>query len=117
MEKLICMESSLKDMEEIILNKKEFINEIAKRCNISTYVIEEHFNVMAEIIAEKLIVGENVEIPKLGKFHMVKRKELIGKNLFGECEKQLEACTYPSFKIFKPLKTRIKNGHRYQKIL
>jgi len=46
---------------------------------------------------------------------MVKRKEMTGKNLFGKSEKELNPCTYPSFKIFKSLKNRVKNGYRYSK--
>lgn len=91
------------------------MRETAKRCHLPAYVIEENFNVMAGIIAEKLIAGETVELPKLGRFHVVTRKEMVGKNLFGTPEKRLEACSYPSFKISAPFKTRVKNGCKYQK--
>ena len=100
-------------LEEDRMNKHEFIAEAAKRCNVSTYEIEENLNVMANIVAEKLIAGETVEFPKLGSFHIVKRNSMTGKNLFGEPERQLDACVYPSFKIVRQLKTRVKNGCKY----
>lgn len=99
------------------MNKHEFVNEVAKRCNTSTYEIEENLTVMANIVAEKLIAGENVEFPKLGSFHIVKRNSMIGKNLFGDPERQLDACVYPSFRIVKQLKTRVKNGCKNPKKL
>lgn len=108
-----CMEYHLNVLEENRMNKNEFITEAAKRCNVSTYEIEESLNVMANIVAEKLIAGENVEFPKLGIFHIVKRNRMTGKNLFGEPERQLDACAYPSFKIVRQLKTRVKNGCKH----
>ena len=115
MVKLIYTELNLKDLEEILLNKNEFINEVAKRCNVPSYIIVESFNVISNVVAERLISGETVEFPKIGRFYMVKRKEMTGKNLFGKSEKELNPCTYPSFKIFKSLKNRVKNGYRYSK--
>ena len=91
------------------VNKLEFVTEISKRCDVSAYLIEEILLTMSKLAAERLMKGEGVEIPKLGTFHLVKRKERVGKNLFGEAEKQLEECYYPTFKIWKPFKTRIKH--------
>lgn len=104
-------------MEEIQLNKKEFINEVSKRCRVTDYMVNEIYNISSELIAEKLISDEEVELPKLGHFRLTTRKATVYKNLFGEREKFSETTTYPVFKICNSLKTRIKNGHKYDKII
>lgn len=108
------MELNLNDMEEIQLNKKEFINEVAKRCMVTDYIINEIYNISSELIAEKLISGEEIELPKLGRFHLTTRKATIYKNLFGKKERIIETTTYPIFKICNSLKTRVKNGYKYK---
>lgn len=102
-------------MEEILLNKKEFIEEVSRRCMVTNYVVEEIYNISSGLVTEKLIVGEDVELPKFGKFTLSTRKAMVGKNLFGDSEKSLQQCIYPSFKICNAIKTRVKNGHKYQK--
>lgn len=98
------------------MNKTDFINEVAKRCMITKYVVEEIYNVSGGIIAEKLISGEDVDVPQLGKFTTRTKQATTYKNLFGEKEKYVQESTYPIFKICSPLKTRIKNGFKYNKI-
>lgn len=97
------------------MTKKEFITEVSKRCGLTDYAIEEVYNASSSLIAEKLICGENVILPNLGKFELVTRKEMIAKNLFGESEKKIGICTYPIFKICNAMKTRVKNGCKYEK--
>lgn len=97
------------------MNKIEFVKEVAKRCMLSDYAVEEVFNTSSSLAAEKLICGEEVEIPKLGRFTLVERKPMQGKNLFGNPELNLEKCIYPTFKIATGIKNRIKNGCKYQK--
>lgn len=97
------------------MNKADFIKEVSKRCMITNYVVEEIYNVSAGLVAEKLIAGEDVELPKFGKFTLASRKAMVGKNLFGQQEKILERCVYPTFKICNAIKTRVKNGHKYKK--
>lgn len=99
------------------MNKKEFINEVAKRCMITDYLVNEIYIISSELIAEKLISGEDVELPKLGWFRLTTRKATVYKNLFGKKEKVSEITTYPIFKICNSLKTRVKNGHKYEKIM
>ena len=50
------------------MNKKDFTNEVAKRCMVTPYVVDEIFNVSSGVVIENLLKGEQVEIPKLGKF-------------------------------------------------
>lgn len=104
-----------KDAEEHILNKKDFINEVANRCMITPYVVEEIYNVSSGLIAETLIKGEQVEVPKIGKFILKEKKATTYKNLYGGQEKTVEKTVYPLFQVAAWLKTRVKNGNKYGK--
>lgn len=99
------------------MNKKEFINEVAKRCMVTDYMVNEIYNISSELIAERLISDEDVEIPRLGRFRLTTRNATIYKNLFGKKEKSVETTTYPTFRICNSLKTRVKNGHKYDKMI
>lgn len=112
----IYTELNSKDAEEVLLNKKDFISEVAKRCMITPYVVEEIYNVSSGLVAETLIKGEQIEIPKMGKFVLKEKKETTYKNLYGGESKTVGKTVYPLFQVASWLKTRVKNGHKYDKI-
>lgn len=99
------------------MNKKDFINEVARRCMVTPYVVEEIYNVSSGLVAETLISGEQVEIPKMGKFILKEKKATTYKNLYGCEEKTVDKTIYPLFQVATWLKTRVKNGHKYGKTL
>lgn len=103
-------------MEEQLLNKKDFTNEVAKRCMVTPYVVDEIFNVSSGVAIENLLKGEQVEIPQLGKFILKKKKETTYKNLYGHSEKTVGEMTYPIFQVSNNIKNRVKNGFQYKKI-
>ena len=70
------MESHFDAMEAMCLNKKESIEEISKPCRMTTYAVEELYTVSASLVAECLIAGEDVELPRLGTF-LLKEKHAI----------------------------------------
>lgn len=107
---LICMVSNLKNTEENLLTKTEFVNEVAKRSGLSAYAVEEIYNVSSNLIIEKMIRDEDVVLPKLGTFSMHKKN---AKNLFGNSDNKSKICLYPTFKICNSVKTRVKNGSKY----
>ena len=100
----------------MLLTKKEFVEEVAKRTMLTPYVVDELYNVSSGLVAEKLISGESVDVPKLGKFKLSERKASVYKNLIGRQEKTMDVIKYPTFTISNPLKNRIKNGQKYNKI-
>lgn len=106
------MEYISKDVEEILLNKKEFIEEVANRCMLTPYVIEEIYNVSSGLIIEKLICGESIDIAHVGKFKLNERGETTYKNLFGKQEKTIEKTVYPTFLICNNIKNRVKNSYK-----
>ena len=107
------MESHFDAMEAMCLNKKEFIKEISKRCRMTTYAVEELYTVSASLVAECLIAGEDVELPRLGTFLL---KEKHARHLIsGQNARTESLCIYPAFQIAYGLKTRVKNGCKYPK--
>ncbi|MCI8626311.1 MAG: HU family DNA-binding protein [Lachnospiraceae bacterium] len=95
------------------MNKKEFIEEISKRCQMTTYAVEELYTVSSGLVAERLIAGEEIELPQFGKFVLKEkyaRHLLSGQGSMAEC-----LCIYPAFQIAYGLKTRVKNGCKYPK--
>lgn len=98
-------------MEGKVLNKKDFTEEVANRCMVTKYVVDEIFNVASGLVAEKLISGESVELPKLGKFEI---REMNSKNLVFSNN---DHCIFPAFKVSNMLKNRVKNGHKYKKAI
>lgn len=97
------------------MTKKDFTDEVAKRCMVTPYVVEEIYNVSSGLIAETLIRGEQVEVPKLGKFVLKEKKETTYKNLYGGENVTVGKTFYPLFQVATWLKTRVKNGHKYEK--
>lgn len=94
------------------MTKSEFIKEVAIRCGVSSYAVEEVYNVSSNLIAEKLIKDEKIEVPNFGEFILRKK---YAKNLFG-CEDPAEKeCVYPAFKMCNSIKIRVKNGKKYTK--
>lgn len=94
------------------LRKKEFIEEVAKRSNVSSYTAEKLFSITSNLIIEKLTEKQSIEIPSLGKF-MLKDKEC--KNLFGEIPTKSRKCFYPVFTISSNIKKSIKKELNYKK--
>lgn len=98
------------------MNKTDFSNEVARRCMVTSYVVDEIYNVSSGLVAEKMIAGEQVELPKFGKFTFKKRKGTIYKNLYGGKDKIVDETVHPTFTMSPALKNRIKNGYKYKKI-
>ena len=106
-----------KDMEERLLNKKDFTNEVEKRCMITPYVVDEIFNISSGVAVEELLKGNQVEIPKMGKFTLKKRKSTSYKGLFGKEDCTVGGYVYPHFQVANFIKTKIKNGVKYPKTI
>ena len=102
------MESHFNAMEAMRLNKKEFIEEISKRCQMTTYAVEELYTVSSGLVAERLIAGEEIELPQFGKFVL---KEKYARHLLsGQGSMAYCLFIYPAFQFAFGLKTRFKNG-------
>lgn len=99
------------------MNKKDFTNEVAKRCMVTPYVVDEIFNISSGVIIEELLKGNQVEISKIGKFILKKRKSTTYKGLFGKDDCTVEGYIYPHFQVANSIKTKIKNRVKYPKTI
>lgn len=99
------------------MNKKDFVKEVSKRCMVTTYVVDELFNIAAGVAVEELLKGNQVEIPKMGKFTLKERKSTSYKNLFGKDNCMVNGYVYPHFQVANYIKTKIKNGVKYPKTI
>lgn len=96
------------------MTKKELVKELSKRADISTYMVEELFHLTCDLIVERLVQDEVVEIPKMGTFFLTRKK---AKGLLCGKEKNIEkTCIYPIFKINEGLKKKIKQKNNWKKI-
>lgn len=93
------------------LKKKEFVEEVAERSDVSSYTVEKLFSITANMIIEKLADKQTIEIPCLGKF-MLKDKNC--KNLFGQVSGDTMKCFYPAFTISDNIKKGIKKELDYK---
>jgi len=107
----------LKDMEGWLLNKKDFTNEVARRCMVTPYMVEEIFNISSGVVVEELLKGNQVEIHKMGKFTLKERKPTVYKGLFGKTDCTVDRYVYPQFQVANFIKTKIKNGVKYPKAI
>lgn len=97
------------------MNKREFIREIARRSGLSEYTVNEIYNISYELVAETLISGEPVDIPKTGSFVLITKN---ARNLLQGTEGDIaRTCIYPYFKTSETLKNRVKNAVRHKKPL
>lgn len=109
------MELSLKNMEEQFLTKNEFIKELSMRTNINQITIKYIFENMVQIIAEQLSKGFSVDVPKIGKFYISKKKSHMGYDVVSGNISMLDTCVYPMCKIGSTLKNRLKSMKNFGK--
>lgn len=93
------------------------MDEVSKRCMVTPYVVDEIFNISSGVAVEELLRGNQVEIPKLGKFTLKERKTTAYKKLFGKEERMIEGYAYPSFQVANLIKTKVKNGGKLPKTI
>ena len=86
------------------LSKKNFIDEMAKRCEITkvdaTEMYEDVFGVLHDLLCE----GNDVAIPDIGKFEIKERGERTGRNPNTGESITIPAKKAPAFKASKNLK-------------
>lgn len=86
------------------LGKKDFVDEMAKRCEIAkvdaTEMYEDVFGVLHDLLCE----GNDVAIPDIGKFEIKERGERAGRNPATGESIVIPAKKTPAFKASKNLK-------------
>lgn len=94
---------------EYLLTKSEFTKELSKRTNLHPDILRCVFDNISLIITEKIINGETVELPKIGRFSLTKKKSRYGYNVANGQHTLLEECVYPTCKVSPSFKQRVKD--------
>lgn len=91
------------------MTKAEFTEELSKRTNLHPDILRYVFDNISLIITERIIEGESVEVPKIGRFSLTKKKSRYGYNVVNGQNTLLEECVYPTCKISPSFKHRVKD--------
>ena len=92
-----------------LLTKSEFTKELSKRTNLHPDIIRCVFDNISLIITENIINGETVELPKIGRFSLTKKKSRYGYNVANRQHALLDECVYPTCKVSPSFKQRVKD--------
>ena len=93
------------------MKKTEFIEEMSKRCMMKPETIRYIYKMSADFIVEKLLEGDEVDIPSLGKFSISRRTNATYKNLFGNsAEEMVINSKYPNFRIGHYIRNAYKSS-------
>lgn len=90
------------------MTKKELINAVAERCQITKKDTEVLVNGLLDVVTETLAGGEEISIVGFGKFDVIERAERAGRNPQTGEELVIAATKAPRFKAGKALKEAVK---------
>jgi DNA-binding protein HU-beta len=91
---------------EVLMNKTEFIAEIAAKADLTKKQAETAYDAMLETIVEALKKGDKVQLVGFGSFEL---KEKPAREVFNPLTKKkqtLEASKVPAFKMGKAFKAQ-----------
>lgn len=91
------------------MTKKEFIEIIAEKTNVSKKDAETVFDAVFAEIKSEMIAGEKVAINGFGTFEVRERAARQGINPLTKEKIDIAACKVPAFKAAKALKDAINN--------
>lgn len=89
------------------MNKKELVNALAEKMNVTKVAVESHLNGLVEVISEVLETGENVKLVGFGTFEVVKRAKRKGINPQTGKKINIPAKSVPVFRPGKELKDKV----------
>ncbi len=90
------------------MTKKEFIEALASRTNVTKRQASDMVEAFWDIITESLKNGEPVAFTGIGKFEVRQRAARTGVNPATGAKLQIPATTVPAFKAGKGLKEAVK---------
>lgn len=102
------MELNSKNVEGILLTKSEFTKELSQRTGIHPDILRCVFDNISLIITENIIKGDVVELPKIGRFYLTKRKSRYGYDVATGNKDILKECEYPTCKISPSFRNKVK---------
>jgi DNA-binding protein HU-beta len=93
--------------ERKIVNKRDLIEEIAQRIDLTNAEAHRYVTTLEQVIAEALKRGEEVQIMGFGKFYVREQKARQGYNPQTKEKMQIPASKVPAFSAGKSLKEAI----------
>jgi nucleoid DNA-binding protein len=87
--------------------KKELIERIAEKADVSKGEVQRQFEAFEEVVTEALKAGEEVQITGFGKFCVEKRKAREGKNPQTGQKMKIAAQKVPAFSAGNALKEAV----------
>ncbi|MCD4785585.1 MAG: HU family DNA-binding protein [Candidatus Eremiobacteraeota bacterium] len=91
-----------------VLGKRDLVEEIAKKADISKKDANLALNVILESIGEQLAKGNTVRLIPFGSFEVRHRKSRMGRNPRTGDEIKISARNVPAFKPGKALREAVK---------
>lgn len=92
------------------MNKKELVDLVAEKSNLSKADANNAVDAVFEAITEALVAGDDFTYIGFGKFAVRSRAERTGRNPHSGEEIKIEATKVVSFKAGKPLKDAVANN-------
>lgn len=90
------------------LSKKELINALYEKLDVTKSVATEAVNTLLDIIAEELKKGNKIDLKGFGKFEVKERSARTGINPLTKEAIKIPATKAPTFKASKGLKELVK---------
>ena len=98
---------SIRNKEELPVNKSELINALAEKTQLSKKDAEKTLNAFVGTVSNALAKGEKVQLIGFGTFDVKKRPARTARNPRTGAEIKIAASTAPSFKAGKALKDKV----------
>lgn len=92
------------------MNKKQLINEMSTRSDLSKKNIEEVIDNFQQVVCESLCRGEEVKLVGFGRFGIVKREDREGYNPQTKKPMIIKGRVSPNFKAGKTLKEKVNKA-------
>jgi DNA-binding protein HU-beta len=89
------------------VKKKELIERIAEKADVSKGEAQKHFEAFEEVVTEALKAGEEVQITGFGKFSVKERKAREGRNPQTGQKMKIAAQKVPAFSAGNALKEAV----------
>ena len=96
-----------KNLKDILMNKSELVDSIAKKSGLSKAQSTEALNAFIATIGEAMKANDSVSLVGFGTFSVKERQARTGRNPQTKEEIQIPASKVPSFKAGKSLKDMV----------
>lgn len=101
----MCNNKTIKRVMEVLMNKTEFVDQIAKRADLSKKQAEAAYDAVVATIVDALKEGEKIQLVGFGNFEIKEKPSREVFNPLTKQKQQLPASKVPNFKFGKSFKS------------